>query len=211
MAKRTTPAPAVAVAPAAPKPNVAPAPRQTLSASKLVQHPRAQWAKAGPIQGKVDPMGRPTCITIHHEGDMAEHTSVQCVALHLEDVRKVHTKDRGFGDIGYHFLIDYNGEIWEGRPLNLQGAHAGNDAANAGNIGICLLGDFNQQKPTAAQKAALQQITWQLMAQYGIATNRVYTHQEVKRKFGLSPTDCPGTALQAYVDAMRNSWRTASR
>ena len=182
----------------------------------LAVRPRSEWANAPPIADRLDPMGTPTCVTVHHEGNAAYLMSSAQVCSHLRAIRAHQIKTKaggglGAGDIAYHFLIDAGGTVWEGRPMCYQGAHAGNSTANRGNIGICLFGDFNRQRVGAAQKQSLHTLLVVLMRKYGIPSSRIYTHREVKRRFGLPPTQCPGTHLQAYVDQLRAHWRYASR
>lgn len=50
--------------------------------------------------------------------------------------------ERGWTDIGYHFVIKRDGEIEDGRPLELVGAHV--KGYNTGSIGICLVGGVEQ-------------------------------------------------------------------
>ncbi len=114
------------------------------------------------------------------------------------------------GDIGYHYVIDYSGRVWEGRPIEYQGAHAGNNDANKGNIGIVVFGNFDIQRPTQAQLSSLQTLTEQLMKQYDIPLSKVYTHCEIRKVCGLGATDCPGKYLQAQVDLMRKRFADAS-
>ena len=76
----------------------------------------------------------------------------------------------GWGDIGYHLLIDEAGRVYEGRvsgsddtpaygptqgstPLMNTAAHA--LGYNVGNIGVCLLGDLTSQQPTVAAQTSL--------------------------------------------------------
>ena len=198
--------PPVAVAPAP-----APQPASFSGNGSFRYYPESSWTKERPIDSRLEPMGKITCITIHHEGDMPIPGDTRSVAEHLSDIRKVHVNERRWGDIGYHFLIDAQGNVWEGRPLMYQGAHAGNQDANRGNVGICLLGDFDTNKPTAAQKESLRKLTFKLMAQYNVPVSRVYTHREIKEKFGLGNTDCPGRNLQGYVNDLRQELRTAQR
>ncbi|MFD0823516.1 peptidoglycan recognition family protein, partial [Micromonospora zhanjiangensis] len=81
---------------------------------------------------------------------------------------------QGWGDLGYHFLIDEAGTVYEGRwsgtdgtpafgprgadgrLLMCNGAHV--SGFNAGNIGVVLLGDFTSQLPTAAARQSLTQL-----------------------------------------------------
>ena len=55
-----------------------------------------------------------------------------------EKIREWHTKERGWDDIGYHWVIRRDGTLDPGRPLEMQGAHA--VAVNGSSVGICLVG-----------------------------------------------------------------------
>lgn len=91
------------------------------------------------------------------------------VADNVESVRKMHLA-RGFSDIGYHFLIGLNGEMWEGRkPLGREGAHVRN--FNDTTLGIAYVGGlFSNGKPsdtrTLAQTAALITVIKPLLLLY---------------------------------------------
>jgi hypothetical protein len=177
---------------------------------------RNQWADAAPITSLLDPMGEPSCITVHHEGQPCSMLGESDVAYRLRCIREHQIKSPqrgglGAGDIGYHFLIDREGRIWEGRQLIYQGAHAGNGEANRHNIGVCLLGDMNVQHPSTAQKESLRRLVVALMDKYDVNSGCVYTHREVKERFGLPATECPGHNLQGYVDLLRGRFRVANR
>jgi hypothetical protein len=159
---------------------------------------RAVWAPGAPIAERLQPMGRVTRITVHHEGMPAPnfHTAMEDVIADLREIRKVHIRDMNAGDIGYHFIIDPAGRIWEGRPVQYQGAHAGGEA-NAGNVGIMLLGNFDLQMPSTRQLKTLDSFLALLMARYGLSAAHLFTHGE------LRPTRCPGRNLEAHVTALR--------
>jgi len=55
-----------------------------------------------------------------------------------DTIRRWHVNERGWTDIGYHYVIRRNGEIEEGRPVERMGAHARGN--NADSVGICLVG-----------------------------------------------------------------------
>lgn len=59
------------------------------------------------------------------------------VDIGAAEIRKWHT-DKGWSDIGYHYVIRRNGMIEVGRPLEQAGAHA--EGFNANSIGVCLVG-----------------------------------------------------------------------
>lgn len=165
--------------------------------------PRSSWAFDQPIASRLEPMGRAYRLTIHHEGMGVETVeSIDTVKGQLRKIEAAH-KRLGWGDVGYHYIIDVNGRVWEGRPIKYQGAHAGNGTVNKGNIGVVLLGNFDLQRPSAASLASLRSLTEFLMSEYSISVANIYTHNEIRLKFGLSATDCPGKNLQREVDAMR--------
>ena len=160
--------------------------------------PRSWWTKAGPIRSKVNPMRGVKRITVHHEG----HTPVwftdqASTRARLEQVRNIHTRDRRWGDIGYHYIIDRAGRVIEGRPIAYQGAHVSQQ--NPHNVGVMLLGNFEKQSPSRAQLVSLQRTLKHLMLTHRVPVSRVYTHRE------LGPTVCPGRNLQPRVASLRTS------
>jgi len=58
-------------------------------------------------------------------------------------IRIWHTRDNGWKDIGYHFIIKRNGMVEDGRHLEQAGAHVAGH--NADSIGICLIGGVNDK------------------------------------------------------------------
>lgn len=160
--------------------------------------PRREWARGNPIRSLSNPMDGIYRLTIHHEGEPAVGlTNKSAVARRLESIRQWHIgRKNGWADIGYHYVIDPAGRVWEGRPLFLQGAHVKDH--NEHNLGIMLLGDFNQHRPSSEQIATLCAFVPQQIRRYRIPLGRVYTHRE------LMPTACPGSSLQSYLVAARS-------
>jgi hypothetical protein len=184
--------PAQAQAPSIPEPAPAPSPVTGLSIQ-----PRRAWSPARATAGKLNPMaGGVRRITVHHEG----HTPVYfsdgaSTAERLRQIQSAHMNQRGWGDIGYHYVIDRSGRIWEARPIQYQGAHVASN--NENNLGIMVLGNFDKQQPTDAQMATLRQALIRFRKTYNVPVSRVYTHQEI------TPTACPGRSLQPRMVAMR--------
>lgn len=56
----------------------------------------------------------------------------------VEEIRKWHVEERGWDDIGYHYVIRRDGRLETGRPLEQVGAHA--RGHNHNSVGICLIG-----------------------------------------------------------------------
>ncbi len=162
--------------------------------------PRSDWARGNPIAARMTPASPYYRITIHHDGmDTYTSTDRGATARRLEQIRNAHLNRPGepFGDIGYHYVIDPAGRVWAGRPLQWQGAHVAK--TNEGNLGICCLGNFMQQRPSEAQVTALDRFVASQMAKYRVSVGQVYTHRE------LGSTACPGNMLQSYVEMSRTS------
>ncbi|HBS28837.1 MAG TPA: hypothetical protein DEB06_05175 [Phycisphaerales bacterium] len=164
--------------------------------------PRSDWARAQPVPSLMDRAQPYYRITIHHDG-MTVFTSPNRneTAARLESIRLAH-RGRNFGDIGYHYLIDPAGRVWEGRPLSWQGAHV--KATNEGNLGICMLGNYMHQRPNPQQIAALDRFVAEQMRRYRVPVSRVFTHRE------LAQTECPGSNLQSYCVQTRRAGVLAS-
>lgn len=192
----------------APKPATSPVAKRPKLGFDVIA--RSAW-NATASRANSDPMGRVTRITVHHSGLRDDATDYGGCATMVKKMQRQHVEDRGWADIGYHFIIDRAGRVWEGRPIELQGAHAGNGDANAGNVGVALSGDFDNQQPTAKQKQVLRAVIESLMATYRVPAMRLATHREVKRAFRLPMTECPGKNLQAFVDSLRKEFAAAER
>jgi hypothetical protein len=164
--------------------------------------PRAEWAAAGDVPNikGMDRMLPPKYITIHHDG-MTPFWGVTDLEarLRLEWILNGH-RGKGWSDIGYHYIVDRSGNVWQGRDVTRwQGAHVKN--RNENNIGVMCMGNFMLQRPSAAQIAGLNRTVAQLQRVYQIPTSSVKTHKE----WPGAQTLCPGTQLQSKVLVLRKS------
>ena len=175
--------------------------------------PKAWWDAGKPNMAKITYMGKITRMTIHHEGTETANNemSLDGVVRRLRITRKVHMNAFGWGDIGYHFCIDRAGRIWEARSMRFRGAHAGNAETNQGNIGIELMGNFEKQKVNDTQKRSLRWLIKKLMSDYKIRVSEIYTHREIRKKYRMGMTICPGRDLQLYMDSLRQELRRQGR
>ena len=62
----------------------------------------------------------------------------------VEEIRKWHVEERGWSDIGYHIIIDRDGSVQTGRPLERKGAHTRGE--NDNSIGICYIGGMEKKQ-----------------------------------------------------------------
>jgi hypothetical protein len=126
-------------------------------------------------------VNNPEYIIIHHsataQGD-------------AETFRRAHMA-KGWRDIGYHYVIGNgtysgDGEVETGRTEAEDGAHCSVDGMNRKSIGICLVGNFDIDKPTPAQMEALERLCRDIMERHKIPVSKVLGHGEV------AATNCPG-------------------
>ncbi len=178
---------------------IRPAPRAVAASSgKVSAMSRNSWGATPAIPTKMRAMNGVSRITIHHEGSAKPNndTTPTQVAATLRLIQSQHRKRMGAGDIGYHFIIDRTGTIWQGRDWTYQGAHT--SGANSNNLGIMLLGNFEIQQPAPQQISSLNSLTASLVRKYGLNPKKcIYGHSD------FCNTQCPGKALKPYVQAMK--------
>ena len=156
---------------------------------------RSSWTQTRPDAGKLHAAVAHDRLTVHHAGNRADFTtSEQSVIYELEGILTAH-RARRYGDIGYHFIVDYAGRVWEGRSLSYDGAHVAYE--NEGNIGIMLMGNFEEQQPSSEQVQSLDTLVSMLCDRFQIRRERIYGHRD------LGYSVCPGRNLYPHVQEMR--------
>jgi hypothetical protein len=120
---------------------------------------------------------------------------------------------KGYAAIGYHYFIGQDGSIFEGRPLEVMGSHAGIGKTSGptndpdwGAIGITLQGDYHHADDwifsDEAPKKQLQSLENLVIAlQKNYLIRRVLMHREVER--GGTATVCPGDYMVPHVESLR--------
>ena len=107
-----------------------------------------------------------------------------------------HRNQKHWDELGYHFVIGNGGgsgdgliEVGSRWPKQKYGAHCrvgNNEEYNDYGIGICLVGNFDRRRPTAAQMASLARLVSYLAAKYKIDDRHIIGHGTV------DDTRCPG-------------------
>ncbi|MBN1541593.1 DUF1460 domain-containing protein [candidate division KSB1 bacterium] len=172
---------------------------------------KIDWDQPGGRHGKFRPQIRPISRR-HWEADPArdvgrEHT-IQFITLHhsgveyygepepktaIRAIQRYHQVEKKRIDIDYHYLIDPDGLIYAGRPETWVG-DTETDYDPTGHLLICVLGNFEIQKPNEKQLAALTALVADKCLTYGILPEQVRGHRQ------LTETLCPGKHLQEWID-----------
>ncbi len=140
---------------------------------------RAQWGARSARSTRA--RHTPNRITIHHtvQGDISGPAAARAV-------QNSHIDGNGWADIGYHFLVDRDGAVYEGNPVGRVGAHV--SRKNTGNIGIAMIGSFHQETLGQTQKRAVADLVHHLATTYSIPIDRA----RVKGHKEHLATVCPG-------------------
>ncbi|MCS7090209.1 MAG: LysM peptidoglycan-binding domain-containing protein [Verrucomicrobiota bacterium] len=143
--------------------------------------------------------GRWRHIVIHHSAtDMGDPRSMD--RYH----RQVRNMENG---LAYHFVIGNgrgmgDGEIAVGLrwTRQLPGGHLSSEALNQISLGICLVGDFNQKRPTRRQMESLEALVRALLKRCQLDKGAVTTHGRISPRH----TECPGRLFpwKALVQAL---------
>jgi N-acetylmuramoyl-L-alanine amidase len=157
---------------------------------------------------------------VHHTAGANSYTKAQSASI-VRAIELYHVQGNGWNDIGYNFLVDKYGQIFEGRYGGISrpvvGAHA--QGFNSGSVGISLIGDYSSTSISPAARAALASlIAWRLdlahidplskvvrvssgnpryPAGTAITLNAISAHRDVY------PTSCPGSSLYAQLPSLR--------
>jgi len=126
----------------------------------------------------------------------------------IRDIYIWHTLSKGWGDIGYNYIIDQQGNIYEGRYGGemVVGAHAGR--GNFGSIGIAVLGNYQDDDPPEAVVTSLTALIKEKAALYNIDTEgaslfRGENYPNVMGHRDIMATSCPGDKLYALLPLIR--------
>ncbi|MBI5246904.1 MAG: N-acetylmuramoyl-L-alanine amidase [Elusimicrobia bacterium] len=181
---------------ACPPPSAAIPPK---SALKPFIHTRTEWRAESAKRIPLDEAKNR--IVVHHTANIVtgavkaiatNKASWKAAVAHVHQAQDLHKRVRGWSDVGYHYMIDWKGRIFQGRPVDRLGAHT--EGNNRGSIGVVLLGDFSRQRPPLEQVASLKTLLRWLTAVHGISPENIQGHHQYKS------TLCPGKSLDDPQD-----------
>ncbi len=191
---------------------------QKAGSPKLV--PRSGWNADEKIR-----RGTPSYATavrfsvVHHTAGTNGYTAAQSPAI-VRAIQLYHVRGNGWNDIGYNYLVDKYGQVFEGRyggiDRNVVGAHA--EGFNTGSVGVALLGEYSSLAVTGKAKDALAQLlAWRLDVAHVDPVSTVSFPSGGNSRFHAGVpvflrvvsghrdtgfTDCPGAALYALLNGI---------
>lgn len=183
---------------------------------------RAAWhANESIVRARAVYTGAVRAVFIHHTGESNDYDCADAPDL-VRAVEQSHIEGNGWDDIGYNFLVDRCGTIYEGRAggvtRSVRGAHT--TGFNADSVGIAVLGDYRngEKVPAAVVRALAEVAAWKL--QPGVdpegKVRLVSTNDKSRYPKGKAAvlnvisghrdtyeTTCPGQALYDVLPAIR--------
>ena len=184
--------------------------------------PRSSWGASRCRPRTTPAYGSVKAAYVHHTVSLNGYSASRAASMVL-GICLFHRNANGWNDIGYGFLVDRYGRVFEGRRGGLDapviGAHAG--GFNAESTGVAVLGNFSGAPPTRAAMGSLARLlAWKLSIHGVPARGRVTvtslggpsarwrhgTRVKVNRISGhrdVDLTSCPGAALYARLPALR--------
>ncbi|WP_422049023.1 N-acetylmuramoyl-L-alanine amidase [Shimia sp.] len=135
-------------------------------------------------------------IVVHCTATRPEWYEGRSIEEKITEIRRWHVSDRGWNDIGYHYVVDRDGSVAQGRAETVVGAHV--RGHNRGTIGISLVGGFGSSETdifsdnfTEAQETALRN----LISDIGRRTliRKINGHNDYAQKA------CPGFKVSEWL------------
>lgn len=170
-------------------------------------------------------------VTVHHTATTNDDPDPEAT---VRAIYRYHAVDNGWGDIGYQFLVDEAGHVYEGRHTDddpstmpayrqgttegVAGAHVG--GWNSGNLGVSMLGTLTDRRPTAGAQRGLERTLAELARISGIAPqgSATYTNPSSGQTWAgpniaghrdFAATECPGGIAYELLPTVRD--RVAER
>src|SRR4051794_4852600 len=156
---------------------------------------------------------------VHHTAGTNTYTRAQSAAI-VRGIMTYHVQGNGWNDIGYNFLVDKYGQVFEGRfggiERNVVGAHA--QGFNSGSVGVALIGNYDGTGMAAAARDALVRVlawrldvghvdplstlTWPSGGNPRFPTGVSVFLRAVSGHRDTGFTECPGDALYAQLNSL---------
>lgn len=136
---------------------------------------------------------RITSITLHHEGSSKPLRPEDDPVAGLRALQSWGERDRNWWDVPYHYLIDLDGRVYEGRDWRYMG-ETNTTYDPSGHLLISILGNYNLQEPTQAQLDAIANVMAWAVKKFDVPLDSIRGHYQ------YAETNCPGKNLRKYLE-----------
>jgi len=136
---------------------------------------------------------RITHVTLHHTGSPEPLRPTDDPREKLRGLQAWGARDRNWWDVPYHYLIDLDGRIYEGRDYHFMG-ETNTTYDPEGHFLISVIGNYGRQEATPAQLEAIADLMAWALARFDLPVDRIGGH------YNYADTDCPGRELRKYLE-----------
>lgn len=170
---------------------------------------RAQWGAAAPVRCEAN-SATIKAVTVHHTAGSNVYTAAQAPGI-VRGIQNYHAVTLGWCDIGYNFLIDKYGTIYEGKAggtrMPVHGAHAA--SWNDDTVGISFMMNSDSFNPDGAtMEAAARLLAWKMAGYYLNPKGKVSlagkTVDTIFRHGDVMATACPGANITGKMGWLRD-------
>jgi hypothetical protein len=153
----------------------------------------ASSTEAGGADMRLRVPHRITRITLHHTGSAEPLRPGDDPVQRLRGLQSWGASDRNWWDLPYHFLIDLDGNVYQGRDWRFMGeTNTGYDPA--GHFLISVIGNYELQQPNAAQLDAIADMMAWAIRNFDVPLDRIGGH------YDYATTSCPGQHLRPLLE-----------
>ena len=168
---------------------------------------RNQWCPSGDCPPNPNPSYTTvTHLIVHHSA--GGNTSSDWAAV-VRSIWDLHVNGNGWADIGYNYLVDPNGVIYEGRGNNVLGAHF--CGTNGQTMGTCVMGNFTEVTPTENALSSLTALLAWKACDRDIDPQGTLFHpssglnlRQISGHRDGCATECPGNAFYPLLQDVRD-------
>ncbi len=136
---------------------------------------------------------RITHVTLHHTGSAEPLRPEDSPVARLRGLQSWGAAERNWWDVPYHFLLDLEGGIYEGRDWRFMG-ETNTTYHPGGHFLISVIGNYERQEPTAAQLASIADLMAWALKKFDLPLDRIGGH------YHYADTGCPGKHLRRYLE-----------
>jgi hypothetical protein len=136
---------------------------------------------------------RVTHVTLHHTGSAEPLKPEDDPREKLRGLQSWGARDRNWWDVPYHYLIDLEGRIYEGRDWRYMG-ETNTTYDPEGHFLISVIGNYERQEATPAQVEAIANLMAWAVSRFDVPVERIGGH------YNYAQTGCPGKQLRRYLE-----------